>query len=107
MVVFEGSPFGTKVPPYGNLLCVTFGCFCIHEQMQSTIAFASNNANYLNGHCPVIYRASQKRANRLLSLQNGSRFVRAAVACSILEEISGHLKQLLFVTVPSFFPLTP
>ena len=63
--------------------------------MQSTIVFASNNAKYLNGH-----RASQKRTNRLLSVQIGSRFVRAAVACSILEEISGHLKQLLFVTVP-------
>ena len=55
--------------------------------MQSTIVFASNNANYLNGHCPVIYRASQKRTNRLLSLQIGSRFVRAAVACSILDGI--------------------
>ena len=26
VAVFEGSPFGTRVPPYGNLLCVTFGC---------------------------------------------------------------------------------
>ena len=106
MAVFEGSPFGTRVPPYGNLLCVTFGCLYSRTDAKHD-CFASNNANYLNGHCPVIYRASQKRTNRLLSLQIGSRFVRAAVACSILEEISGHLKQLLFVTVPSFFPLTP